>query len=206
MVTLFSDVYMHGSLTRYAKLRVAHAPGMPGTFFPPPWVSDPDMRHGTCVTHVPWCMPESLTSGFLWSQWRGNRSRHSRRMRNPKFLRVWQEVHCPSSMISIHCFEVFCPAGHDHGQDSCMPCAKGFYKVDGGFHQCTVCPEGSTTANTGSTSLSHCRDRKCQGQIEGFSEQRVPHIRYMLHLKFPLFAEIEYFLTECYIPDAFNSC
>ena len=55
---------------------------MPGTFFPPPRVSDPDMHLGTCVTHVPWCMPGSLTSGFLWSRRRGKRSRHSRRMRN----------------------------------------------------------------------------------------------------------------------------
>ena len=47
------DFGLHGPLTRYAKLRAAHAPGMPGTFFPPPWVSDPDMHHGTCVTHVP---------------------------------------------------------------------------------------------------------------------------------------------------------
>ena len=30
---------------------------------PPPRVSDPDKDHGTCVTHVPWCMPVSLTSG-----------------------------------------------------------------------------------------------------------------------------------------------
>ena len=48
-------------------------------------VTDPDMHHGTCVTHVPWCMPGSLTSGFLWSWWRGKGSRHSRRMRNPQF-------------------------------------------------------------------------------------------------------------------------
>ena len=54
-------------------------------FPPPPRFSDPDMHHGTCVTHVPWCMPGSLTSGFLWSRWRGKRSRHSRRMRNPRF-------------------------------------------------------------------------------------------------------------------------
>ena len=47
--------------------------------------SDPDMHHGTCVTHVPWCMPGSLTSIFLWSQWRGKHSRHSRRMRKPQF-------------------------------------------------------------------------------------------------------------------------
>ena len=41
-------------------------------FSPPLWVSGPDMHHGTCVTHVPWCMLGSLTSGFLWSRWRGN--------------------------------------------------------------------------------------------------------------------------------------
>ena len=28
-----------------------------------PPVSDPGMHHGTCVTHVPWCMSISLTSG-----------------------------------------------------------------------------------------------------------------------------------------------
>ena len=46
------------------RIRVAHGPGMPGTFSPPPPVSDPDMHHGTCVTHVTWCMSGSLTSGF----------------------------------------------------------------------------------------------------------------------------------------------
>ena len=76
---------VHGPLTRYVKLRVAHAPGMPGTFSLRPLVNDPDMHHGTCVTHVPWCMSGWLTSGFLWSQWRGKRSRHSRRRRNPQF-------------------------------------------------------------------------------------------------------------------------
>ena len=40
-------------------------------FPPPPRVSDPDMHHGTCVTHVPWCMSGSLTSGFLWNRLRG---------------------------------------------------------------------------------------------------------------------------------------
>ena len=73
-----------GPLTRYVKLWFSHAPGMPGTFSPPPWVSDPDMHHGTCVTHVPWCMLGSLTNGFRWSRWRGKRSRHSQRMRNPQ--------------------------------------------------------------------------------------------------------------------------
>ena len=46
----------------------AHAPGMPGTFSPQARGSDPDMHQGTCITHVPWCMPGSLTSGFLWSR------------------------------------------------------------------------------------------------------------------------------------------
>ena len=77
--------FTHGPLTRYVKLRVAHAPGMPGTFSQPPRVSDPDMHHGTCVTHVPWYMPGSLTSGFLWNRRRGKRSRHSRCMRNRNF-------------------------------------------------------------------------------------------------------------------------
>ena len=59
-------------VARYVKLWVAHAPEIPGTFSTPPQVSDPDMHHGTCVTHVPWCMPGSLTRGFLWSWWREN--------------------------------------------------------------------------------------------------------------------------------------
>ena len=65
----------NGPLARYVKLRVAHAPGMLGTFSPPPLVSDSDMYHGTCATHVPWCMPRSLTRGFLWSRWWGKPSR-----------------------------------------------------------------------------------------------------------------------------------
>ena len=57
---------MYGHLTRYTKLRVAHASGIPGTsprhrFHRKPLVSDPDMHHGTCATHVPWCMSGSLT-------------------------------------------------------------------------------------------------------------------------------------------------
>ena len=47
-----------------------------------PRASDPDMYHGTCMTHVPWCIPGSLNSHFLWRQWRGKRSR---RMRKPQF-------------------------------------------------------------------------------------------------------------------------
>ena len=74
----------NGPLTSYENLRVAHAPGMPGTLSPSPRVSDPHMNHGMCVTHEPWCMPGSLTSGFQWSQWRGKRFRHSWGMRKPQ--------------------------------------------------------------------------------------------------------------------------
>ena len=52
-----------------------------GTFSPPSQIRDPYMHHGACVTHVPWCMPESLTCVLLWSRWRGKRSRC---MRNPQ--------------------------------------------------------------------------------------------------------------------------
>ena len=43
------DQYNHGLFTRYVKLTVAHAPGMSGTFSPPPWVSDP-----ACITARAW--------------------------------------------------------------------------------------------------------------------------------------------------------
>ena len=56
------NIWLNRPLARCVKLRIAHAPG---TFSSPPRVSDPDMHHGTCVTHVPWWMPGSLTSGFL---------------------------------------------------------------------------------------------------------------------------------------------
>ena len=81
--TMFHLSYkLNGPLARYAKLRVVHTPG---TFSSPSQNSDPDMHHGTCVTHVPWCMPGSPTSGYLWIRWQGKRSRHSPRMPNLQF-------------------------------------------------------------------------------------------------------------------------
>ena len=81
----------HRPLARYVNLRVAHAPGMPGTFSRP-LVSDPDTHHGKCVTRVPWCMPWLLTSGFLWSRCREDVPgipAHAQ----PAILRIWQEAH-----------------------------------------------------------------------------------------------------------------
>ena len=71
------------------KFAGAHAPGMPGTFSPSPQVSDPDMHHGTCVTHVPWCMPGSLTSGFLWNRRRGKTFPAFPAHAQPAILRIW---------------------------------------------------------------------------------------------------------------------
>ena len=67
----------------------AHAPGMPGTFSPSPQASDPDMHHGTCVTHVPWCMSGSLTSGFLWNRRRGKTFPAFPAHAQPAILRIW---------------------------------------------------------------------------------------------------------------------
>ena len=78
-------------------------PGMPGTFSPPARVSDPDMHHDTCVTHVPWCMPGSRTCGFLWIRCRGKHSQDSRRMRNPQFYvyMVRGPLHVPNVIIIV---------------------------------------------------------------------------------------------------------
>ena len=64
---------------------------MPGTFSLARRVSDPDMHHGAC-------MPQSLTSGFHWSRWRGKRPRHSRHMRNQQSY-----VSGKRPMVAIRC-------------------------------------------------------------------------------------------------------
>ena len=81
------------------KIAGAHAPGMLGAFFPSPQVSNPDMHHGTCVTHVPWCMPGSLTSGLLWHRRRGKTFPASPAHAQPVILRIWQEAHSTSTVL-----------------------------------------------------------------------------------------------------------
>ena len=63
-----SGIFRSWASCQIRKIAGAHAPG---TFSPSLQACDPDMHHGTCVTHVPWCMPGSLTSGFLWNRRRG---------------------------------------------------------------------------------------------------------------------------------------
>ena len=52
-----------------------------------PLVRDPDMHHGTCVTHVPWCMSGSLTCG------NGENVPGIPGACAPGILRIWQEAH-----------------------------------------------------------------------------------------------------------------
>ena len=78
-------------LTRYVKLPVVHALGIPRTFFPPTWFSDPDMSHGTCVTNVLWCIPWSLTSGFLWKSVAGKTLPAFPAHAQTAILNIWQE-------------------------------------------------------------------------------------------------------------------
>ena len=62
-----------------------------------PLVSDPGMQHGTCVTHVPWCMSGSLTRGS------GEYVTGIPGACAPACLRIWQEAHwetyCSSAYI-----------------------------------------------------------------------------------------------------------
>ena len=59
-----------------------------------PLISDPGMDHGTCVTHVPWCMSGSLTAaGKTFPVFPAHAQ--------PAILRIWQEPHSPFSCISI---------------------------------------------------------------------------------------------------------
>ena len=79
------DRSANGLLTRYVKLRVAHALGMPGTFSPSPNSKETanqrsrhasrHVRHARAVMHV------GVTNPLWW----GKRARHSRRMRTSQF-------------------------------------------------------------------------------------------------------------------------
>ena len=83
--TMIFLVMINGSLTRYVKLQVAHMPGMPATYSPPPTSKETanqrsqhasrHVRDARTVMHV----------GITKQRWRGKSSRHSRRMHNPQY-------------------------------------------------------------------------------------------------------------------------
>ena len=75
------------------KIAACACAGNAGSVFPrrrlqrKPLVSDPGMHHGTCVTHVPWCMSGSLTRG-------GEENVPGiPGACTPAILRIWQEAH-----------------------------------------------------------------------------------------------------------------
>ena len=101
----------HRPLTRYTiyvKLRIAPAPGMPGMFSPPPAskeIASQRSRHASRhVRHA----RAVMQIGIANPRWRGKRSRHSRRMRNPhSYLSGKRPMHallvrsiCANSRIS----------------------------------------------------------------------------------------------------------
>ena len=61
-----------------------------------PLVSDPGMHHGTCVTHVPWCMSGSLTYGD------GENIPGIPGACAPANLRIWQEAHVALTFKCIY--------------------------------------------------------------------------------------------------------
>ena len=62
-----------------------------------PLVSDPGMHHGTCVTHVPWCMSGSLTCGDEENV-PGIPGTCA-----PAILRIWQEAHVYVLIYGLVC-------------------------------------------------------------------------------------------------------
>ena len=64
-----------------------------------PLVSDPGMHHGTCVTHVPWCMSGSHACSD------GENVPGIPGACAPAILRIWQEAHCHQgrSFQNWHC-------------------------------------------------------------------------------------------------------
>ena len=63
-------------------------------------VSDPGMHHGTCVTHVPWCMPGSPTCGD------GENVPGIPGACAPAIVRIWQEAHGATSSVPKWCYHI----------------------------------------------------------------------------------------------------
>ena len=113
---------------------------------PRPAVSDPDMHHGTCMKHVPWCMPGSLTRGLL-CRWRGKRSQHSRCMRNPQSYVSGKRPMKISVIGYLNWLVVFLWAPHRKGNKS----AKGAYTW--GSPVCLSMCEGSEYTSLSATKM-----------------------------------------------------
>ena len=91
--TTTENVWMQWASYQIHKICGCACAGNAGNVFPrrrlkrKPLVSDPGMHHGTCVTHVPWCMSGSLTCGD------GENVPGIPGACAPAILRIWQEAH-----------------------------------------------------------------------------------------------------------------
>ena len=89
----WTQMFLHGASYQIRKIAGCACAGNAGNVFPrrrfqrKPLVSDPGMHHGTCVTHVPWCMSGSLACGD------GENVPGIPGACAPASLRIWQEAH-----------------------------------------------------------------------------------------------------------------
>ena len=96
------DMHMMTTWASYQICKIAGCAcaGNTGNVFPrrrlqkKPLVSDPGMHHGTCVTHVPWCMSGSLTRGG------GENVPGIPGACAPAIFRIWQETHDMETLFS----------------------------------------------------------------------------------------------------------
>ena len=63
-------------------------------------VNDSDMHHGTCVTHVPWCMSGSLTRSD------GENVPGIPSACAPAILRIWQEAHGEMNAVFSYAYYI----------------------------------------------------------------------------------------------------
>ena len=78
-------VQIHEILARRVKLWVAHAPGMPGTFSPPPTSKETCSKQSQHASRHVRDARAVMQVGIANPRWRVKRSRHSWHMRNPQF-------------------------------------------------------------------------------------------------------------------------
>ena len=101
---------MSALLTQWASYQIRNIAGCActgnaGNVFPrhqfqrKPLVSDPGMHHGTCVTHVSWCMSGSLTCGD------GENVPGIPGACAPATLRIWQEADRVISLVPSRCYD-----------------------------------------------------------------------------------------------------
>ena len=101
--------HQHTSWASYQIRKIAGCAcaGNAGNVFPrrrlqrKPLVSDPGMHHGTCMTHVPWCMSGSFNCGD------GENVPGIPGACAPAILRIWQEAHCYEQTVwtvTVECF------------------------------------------------------------------------------------------------------